>query len=95
MWTTIVEQAVRDLYTQRWRFVLTGVGIAISVALLTVLIGYTKAMNETLESYIGGMASLRTVKAMPSAGAAPASGLASTLTGAPGQRKNVRHRPRT
>jgi len=83
MWTTIVEQAVRDLYTQRWRFVLTGVGIAISVALLTVLIGYTKAMNETLESYIGGMASLRTVKAMPSAGAAPASGLASTLTGAP------------
>lgn len=75
MWITIVGQAVRDLYSQRWRFVLTGTGIAISVALLTVMIGYTTAMNETLASYIGGMASLRTVKAMPSAGAAPTSGL--------------------
>lgn len=83
MWITIVGQAVRDLYSQRWRFVLTGAGIAISVALFTVLIGYTTAMNATLASYIGGMASLRTVKAMPSAGAAPTSGLASAITGAP------------
>jgi hypothetical protein len=83
MWITIVGQAVRDLYSQRWRFVLTGTGIAISVALLTVLIGYTTAMNATLASYIGGMASLRTVKAMPSAGTAPTSGLARAITGAP------------
>ncbi len=74
---------MRDLYTQRWRFVLTGAGIAISVALFTVLVGYTVAMNATLEAYVGGMASLRTVKAMPSAGSAPSTGLAGALTGTP------------
>jgi cell division protein FtsX len=77
----LFSQAVRDLVEQRWRFVLTGVGIAVSVCLFAVLWGYSTAMHQSLDRYVGGMAALRMVKGMPGGGAPggemPGSGMSS------------------
>jgi ABC-type antimicrobial peptide transport system permease subunit len=58
----LFSQAVNDLLDHKARVILTGLGILISMALFTSLLGYGSAMRSTLSKQMAGISTLNEVK---------------------------------